>query len=544
MDNNLPSKLEGVINPKKDNTLELATDGKKMSYKKMSANNSVSVLASADVSAIKTASLAGKEYTVVPIIALLEGVWQGALADGGELALASEFGKYPASWNARPITLGHPQRAGNFVSAGSPDVYQSEVIGSMYNTTVKDNKLKTEAWICNEKVDQIGDAAINMVDRLKSGEMVEVSTGFFMDLEEASGTYNGVDFVGIWRNIVPDHLALLAEGTLGACSVADGAGAPRTNQLRVFSRLSTKEDNKPKIIVSNEKENNMAANATNAINSAESKEISRLGIMFKHILDGVHKVKEGIKVFQDMTYSSIMGALGAALSMLSINAYVIDVVGESVIYYDFNEYQYLMRKFSIDSAGKVTLGADITPVRSEINYVPINATVEGNQMSANQVNQTATTTATTEQSKATSAVEVTADENKVETQTEITSANAQSTTAKEAIQEINKIPATLEEFIATAPESMRAVLSSGIKMHNEAKLELVKALRSNSKCLFSEQELNAMDIQQLTKLAQLAETPTYIGRNCASVQSHKPEAESNYIPMVKAFEAKTVGGNA
>src|SRR5262245_413939 len=64
---------------------------------------------------------------------------------------------------------------------------------------------------------------------MKNGEIMEVSTGLFIDLEEVDGFYNNERFSGIWRNIVPDHLAVLSPGTIGACSVADGCGAPRTN---------------------------------------------------------------------------------------------------------------------------------------------------------------------------------------------------------------------------------------------------------------------------------------------------------------------------
>ncbi len=71
--------------------------------------NYINILATADTSTIRVETMAGKEYTVVPCIALVEGVLQGANSDAPELALASEFGKIIAGWNGRPLVLNHPK---------------------------------------------------------------------------------------------------------------------------------------------------------------------------------------------------------------------------------------------------------------------------------------------------------------------------------------------------------------------------------------------------------------------------------------------------
>jgi hypothetical protein len=51
----------------------------------------------------------------------------------------------------------------------------------------------------------------------------EVSAGIFADEEYSPGKWNGEDFVGISKNVKPDHLALVSEGQ-GACSWSDGCG--------------------------------------------------------------------------------------------------------------------------------------------------------------------------------------------------------------------------------------------------------------------------------------------------------------------------------
>jgi hypothetical protein len=69
---------------------------------------------------------------------------------------------------------------------------------------------------------------LEVVNRLRAGQPVEVSTGYFADMEATNGVWNGAAYTGITRNIRPDHLALLPD-EVGACSWVDGCGAPRVN---------------------------------------------------------------------------------------------------------------------------------------------------------------------------------------------------------------------------------------------------------------------------------------------------------------------------
>ena len=188
-----------------------------------------------DTAAIRTAELFNEEHTVVPCIALVEGVLWPANAPAPELALAEEFGRFPEGWNGRPVVYDHPKIQGMAVSASSPEVLEDVGFGQLFNTTVKDNKLKTEIWINNDRVKNMSDDVQDAVLRLTEGdETVEVSTGLFTMSEIAKGEYDGEEFEAIWRNIVPDHLAVLPPGVKGACSVEDGCGAPRTNKKATF----------------------------------------------------------------------------------------------------------------------------------------------------------------------------------------------------------------------------------------------------------------------------------------------------------------------
>jgi hypothetical protein len=193
--------------------------------------------ASSAVDEIRTETFRGREYTVVPVVALVEGVIQGLNAEFPEFAPASEFGKFVSGWNGRPVTMNHPRNAqGELSSANIPILLEEYQMGFTANSTLEDTRLKMEAWIDNELVAEKGAEFEGTLSRLNSGEdLVEVSTGLFCEVVAEKGMHNNQAYEGVWQNVVPDHLAMLSEGTRGACSVEDGCGAPRLNQLRIHS---------------------------------------------------------------------------------------------------------------------------------------------------------------------------------------------------------------------------------------------------------------------------------------------------------------------
>ncbi|MEB3025877.1 DUF2213 domain-containing protein, partial [Parvimonas sp. M13] len=141
----------------------------------------------------------------------------------------SEFGKFPASWDGRPVMMNHPNIGGMWVSASIHSVLETYQIGFLANTKLDDTKLKTEAWLDKDMIDAIGGDATETYQRVLDGEMVDVSVGAFIDIVEGAGIHNGKNYAGSWANVVPDHLAFLSAGVQGACTVEAGCGAPRIN---------------------------------------------------------------------------------------------------------------------------------------------------------------------------------------------------------------------------------------------------------------------------------------------------------------------------
>ena len=199
------------------------------------------VLATADTAAIRNETYDGSDHLVIPVVALVEGVLQPGNSAVPELALASEFGRHPSGWDGSPVLLSHPRNSeGVQIPATNPETMENDVFGTLFNTKLDGSKLKTEAWINLDRVNEIGGEAQETVSRIQSGDLVEISTGLFSSIERITGTFNEEEFNGIWRNVVPDHLALLPEGVRGACSIDDGCGTPRTNQaVQCSSRCGT-----------------------------------------------------------------------------------------------------------------------------------------------------------------------------------------------------------------------------------------------------------------------------------------------------------------
>ncbi len=172
---------------------------------------------------VKEITHGGRRYLVSPVVALREGILNDVMVS------AAEFGKFASSWQGRPVPIAHPKADGLPTSANTPDIWANDVLGHLWNVAVDGGALKGEIWIDLDKAQMMGERAATIINRLRSGDAMEVSTGYFCEMEATPGTWSGKAYGGIARNIRPDHLALLPD-EIGACSWADGCGTPRINE--------------------------------------------------------------------------------------------------------------------------------------------------------------------------------------------------------------------------------------------------------------------------------------------------------------------------
>jgi hypothetical protein len=173
----------------------------------------------------------GKEWLVGPVVLITVGVHNGLYYPAEELA------KFPQAWNGRPVPVFHTyDESGNPTTANDPELLERQSIGQIFNVAYKSQKLQGELWIDPEKAAKVYSDIIPM---LENNQMLEVSTGLFLEEIDEEGEWEGEEYRAIAVNYRPDHLALLP-GLEGACSIADGAGFPRFNTKK-FVVLSGEE---------------------------------------------------------------------------------------------------------------------------------------------------------------------------------------------------------------------------------------------------------------------------------------------------------------
>lgn len=202
----------------------------------------VNITANIDYGMVRNDTLQGKEYLVVPAVMMVEGVHNGSQ---GSIYYSEEFlNKFPGVWNHKPAVVYHPTMNGKHVSACSREVLETSAVGILMNTKYEDSKLKTEVWLDKKKTELVDN---RITEAIENNEVMEVSTGLYMEVNKEEGTWNNETYTAIAVNYYPDHLAILPD-QIGACSVEDGAGLLRNQEneekdTNIFAKLVSKISN-------------------------------------------------------------------------------------------------------------------------------------------------------------------------------------------------------------------------------------------------------------------------------------------------------------
>lgn len=161
----------------------------------------------------------GRDYIVAPLTMIVPGVLRGS--KGPLYYPADEVTRNYDAWNGIPIVADHPRINGRYVSARSPEVLEAFQIGHVFSVNAH-GKLTAEGWFDVAAIKRIDP---RILDKLNSGQPIELSTGLFTDNYPAppGAVFNGRPYDYVARNFRPDHLAVLVD-KVGACSVQDGCG--------------------------------------------------------------------------------------------------------------------------------------------------------------------------------------------------------------------------------------------------------------------------------------------------------------------------------
>lgn len=166
----------------------------------------------------------GREHLVIPCVALQEGVIHAVNAETPEYVGAAALSKAAATWNGRPVVLGHPTKNGRQCSANSPEVLASHGFGFIRAGKMNGTRLGMEVLVDPARLEVLGQQAL-LAD-LRAGKQVEVSVGAHVVTKKKESTWNGKRYMAEWDEINGDHLAFLPGGR-GACSIEMGCGAHR-----------------------------------------------------------------------------------------------------------------------------------------------------------------------------------------------------------------------------------------------------------------------------------------------------------------------------
>ncbi len=173
----------------------------------------------------RTEMIGSREYLVVPVVALMEGVIHAVNAETPEFVPFEMLKKAAESWNGKPVTLGHPKKDGKQCSAQDDGIIASHGMGTIRGMHVDalTKKMLGEALVEKSRAKKLHpDMYADLVD----GKSVEVSVGAMVVTDKTAGAFNGKPFKASWTMAEGDHLAFLPGGR-GACSLEMGCGAHR-----------------------------------------------------------------------------------------------------------------------------------------------------------------------------------------------------------------------------------------------------------------------------------------------------------------------------
>lgn len=548
----------------------------------------LAIQATPDLSNIRTAEISGVEHTVVPCIALCQGVLWPANAPGPELALAEEFGRIPVSWDGRPVVMNHPNVDGKPVSAGSISVQEEFGIGVINNTILDGDKLKMELWINSAKVESLGGIAEETVERLlNSDQTVEVSTGLFTVNEAVEGTYEGDEYTAIWRNIVPDHLALLSEGTIGACSVKGGCGAPRVNAgadananadvtlKPVMQAVTFNVSTISAPVVNNE---DCDCGGDSDCEDCAQRQQSMFGKLRAAMGKAADKWMFQFRDNVGLSDTDVREALRVALKQRTDDWFWIIAVfmegsnSGNFIYEICCEGDLVSLEFTIAEDGSVSFG-DFEPieVRPVTTFVPVtvnagvtlnDSTGKDNIMTKEDKVAGLIANEATNFKDADKAWLLGLEEAQLDSLEPVVAEVAEVAADAIAVAEAAKLaetaklaanaevdadvdadvtPVTLEGYLNGVPAEVADQVREGLALQKERKDHLIAGLTANKQNTFTAEELSGMDLKTLKSVAQLANVPDYSGDNVGQGTSRvnaEADADEAYTPAPSILSFK------
>ena len=430
-----------------------------------------------ETSNIKYTDFEGVKHMVIPVIMAQEGVMNRFFYP------SEEFEGWANTWDGVPVPINHPEIEGVAVSAKSPRIQELNSVGYVFNSKYEDKKLKGEIYLNLEKVKKLN--ADYLINSFENGEIMEVSTGLYSNVEMVSGKYGDDEYDAIVRNIRPDHLALLPN-TVGACSIEDGCGASiSVNSCQCGGVCGGKKNSQ--------------------------KEVSKL-----------------LNLSLEKKYNDVV--------------YIIDIYDNSVVYEFGKNRSVYKESYAINDDNVVILEDDALEVIQKTSYQALNLSGGNNIMTEiqNEEIKEETTEETTEEKTAEETEETAEEEAETTTETE---AEAEETT--EEVKENEETETETEEAETETEEKeivenqlidneKKEFLANQAKIFDEKKQGLKKVLIDNKH--FSAEEVETFSFSVLEKINNLIKPKDYSGNGSSLIdnkEEYKPKGFIERLQEVK-----------
>ena len=516
----------------------------------------------------------GVEYVIAPVIAIVEGVHHGST--GREFYSADELSKNVEAWNGMPLTIDHPERDGQRVSASDPEIAEKFLVGKFYNVVYEGGKLKGEIWVEVDRIKRLSPETLVMIE---TGKPLEVSTGLFAFGDGMGGNWNGEEFDNTLYDFSPDHLALLPND-VGACSIADGCG------VRMNCANCKKRGGEKNVVVA--KKVTLKAGDVSQIEEEYSVDIP---VLKRHLEQAGFRVLE-------LSHGKMREQIHRALSEMDkpgTMRFLREVFDDFFIFelvHDNDNPKLFRQGYSFNKEDEIKFKDDPVEVKEKVEFIELssNSNIKkevvmerkeqiealinnqlityqigdeeklnemsderfadivtlGEKLAKCECDEQGNIIGNKEEVEKDDSEELKTLQDKTETaekkvktlQDEKEEAEKEVKTLKAEKEEADKKPASFEDVLATANDATKEMIQSGIRANREKKDSLIKVLVDNEKNPFSKEDLEKKPMDELENLVSFAGTPVdYSGRGGAlprvnKKDPHERQPDGSGVPLV------------